>query len=115
PGHRGAGLARRVRHAACRRGARQARRELHAARGRARVGGGRPPAVACHTRRHAESGAAPMIPELGVLSLGLALGLAAVQASLPLAGARLNAPRWMALAGPAAWGQFVFLTAAFAI
>ncbi|OZI17215.1 MULTISPECIES: heme lyase CcmF/NrfE family subunit [Bordetella] len=56
-----------------------------------------------------------MIPELGVLSLGLALGLAAVQASLPLAGARLNAPRWMALAGPAAWGQFVFLTAAFAI
>src|SRR5690606_17151388 len=119
PGHRGAGLARRVRHAACRRGARQARRELHAARGRARVGdvrrGGRPPALACHARRRAERGAAPMIPELGVLSLGLALGLAAVQASLPLAGARLNAPRWMALAGPAAWGQFVFLTAAFAI
>src|SRR5690606_41641050 len=30
-------------------------------------------------------------------------------------GARLNAPSWMALPGPAAWGQFVFLTAAFAI
>src|SRR5690606_41432774 len=63
----------------------------------------------------ADRGAAPRIPALGLRSLGRALGRAAVQASLPLAGARLNAPRWMALAVPAAWGQFVFLTAAFAI
>ena len=55
-----------------------------------------------------------MIPELGLLSLALALCLAAVQASLPLAGAWRGNPRWIALAAPTAWGQFTFLLLAFA-
>ena len=55
-----------------------------------------------------------MIPELGLLSMGLALCLAIVQGSLPLAGAWRGNQRWMALAAPAAWGQFAFLLFAFA-
>lgn len=55
-----------------------------------------------------------MIPELGLLSLILALCLAMVQASIPLAGAWLNDRSWMALGRPAAWGQFTFLLFAFA-
>ncbi|MBO9356416.1 heme lyase CcmF/NrfE family subunit [Bordetella petrii] len=55
-----------------------------------------------------------MTPEFGLLSLALALCLAMVQASLPLAGAWRGNPRWMALAAPAAWGQFAFLSLAFA-
>ncbi|WP_028352703.1 heme lyase CcmF/NrfE family subunit [Bordetella petrii] len=54
-----------------------------------------------------------MIPELGLLALILALCLAAVQASLPLAGAWRGDPRWMELAAPAAWGQFAFLLFSF--
>ncbi len=55
-----------------------------------------------------------MIPELGLLSLILALCLASVQASIPLAGAWLGERSWMRLGRPAAWGQFTFLVFAFA-
>jgi cytochrome c-type biogenesis protein CcmF len=54
-----------------------------------------------------------MIPELGQFCLILALCLALVQASLPLAGATLGRSEWMALARPAAVGQFVFVMIAF--
>jgi cytochrome c-type biogenesis protein CcmF len=55
-----------------------------------------------------------MIPELGLLALILALCLALVQASVPLAGACRGDQRWMALAKPAAWGQLAFLMFSFA-
>ncbi|AMR78521.1 heme lyase CcmF/NrfE family subunit [Cupriavidus nantongensis] len=54
-----------------------------------------------------------MIPELGLLALILALCLALVQASIPLAGARRGDRLWMGLARPAAWGQLTFLAFAF--
>ncbi len=56
-----------------------------------------------------------MIPELGHFALILALCLAIVQGSVPLAGTILNKPGWMALARRAAWGQFFFISLAFAI
>ncbi len=55
-----------------------------------------------------------MIPELGLVALILALCLALVQATIPLAGAWLDDQSWMGLARPAAWGQFAFLLFAFA-
>jgi len=60
-----------------------------------------------------------VIAELGHFALILAFVLALVQGSLPLAGAyRQGQGRddggWIALAGPAALGQFVFITLAFA-
>ncbi|OLU17379.1 c-type cytochrome biogenesis protein CcmF [Pseudomonas sp. PA1(2017)] len=55
-----------------------------------------------------------MIPELGHLSMILALCLALVQATLPLIGAWRGDRQWMSLAQPAAWGQFAFLAFAFA-
>lgn len=54
-----------------------------------------------------------MIPELGQLALALALCLALAQAVLPLLGAWRNVPVWMAMARPAACGQFAFLLFAF--
>ena len=54
-----------------------------------------------------------MIPEIGQFALVLALALAAVQATLPLIGAARGDPAWMALARPAACGQFVFVATAF--
>jgi cytochrome c-type biogenesis protein CcmF len=56
-----------------------------------------------------------MIPELGQFALILALCLALVQAAFPLAGAQTGRADWMALARPAAAGQFVFVVLAFAI
>ena len=53
------------------------------------------------------------IPELGHLSLILALCFAAVQAFFPLVGAWKSDHHWMSLAQPAAWGQFVFLLISF--
>ena len=53
-----------------------------------------------------------MIPELGQFALILALLLAMVQ-SLPLLGTLLRKPAWMAVALPAALGQFVFVLLAF--
>jgi cytochrome c-type biogenesis protein CcmF len=54
-----------------------------------------------------------MIPEIGHFALILALGIALIQAILPLAGASLNIPSWVAVARPAARGQFLFLLIAF--
>ncbi len=54
-----------------------------------------------------------MMPELGHFALILALVMALVQASLPLIGSFTRTPAWMALARPAAWGQFLFLAIAF--
>jgi cytochrome c-type biogenesis protein CcmF len=56
-----------------------------------------------------------MIPELGQFALILALLLALVQATLPLVGAARGNATWMALARPAAAGQFVFVAIAFGV
>ena len=54
-----------------------------------------------------------MIPELGHFALILALMLALVQGVLPLIGAARNHAAFMAVARPAAQGQFVFVAFAF--
>jgi cytochrome c-type biogenesis protein CcmF len=54
-----------------------------------------------------------MIPEIGQFSLILALTLALALGTLPLIGAARGVPEWMALARPAAQGQFVFVAIAF--
>ncbi len=54
-----------------------------------------------------------MIPELGHFALIVALGLALVQAILPLIGAQRGIPAFVAVARPAAQGQFVFVAIAF--
>ena len=54
-----------------------------------------------------------MIPELGHFALIVALGLALVQATLPLIGAARGIPGFIAVARPAAQGQFVFVAIAF--
>ncbi|MBA3563343.1 MAG: heme lyase CcmF/NrfE family subunit [Gammaproteobacteria bacterium] len=56
-----------------------------------------------------------MLPELGHFALILALCLALAQAVLPLAGAHTGRAEWMAVARPAAAGQFVFVMIAFAV
>ncbi|MBT9613317.1 MAG: heme lyase CcmF/NrfE family subunit [Burkholderiales bacterium] len=55
-----------------------------------------------------------MIPEIGHFALILALILALVQGILPLIGAATNQANFMAVARPAAQGQFVFVAIAFA-
>jgi cytochrome c-type biogenesis protein CcmF len=55
-----------------------------------------------------------VIPEIGVFSLVLALLVAMVQGSLPLAGAHWGVTGWIRLARPAALGQFIFAAIAFA-
>ena len=55
-----------------------------------------------------------MIPELGQFALILALCLAVVQATIPLIGSLNGTPSWVAAARPLAYGQFVFLSLAFA-
>jgi cytochrome c-type biogenesis protein CcmF len=55
-----------------------------------------------------------MIPEFGQLALALALCFSLVQATLPLVGAARGRADWMAMARPAAAGQFVFVAIAFA-
>jgi cytochrome c-type biogenesis protein CcmF len=54
-----------------------------------------------------------MIPELGQFALVLALCLALAQSVLPIAGAARRDAAWMAVARPAAQGQFVFVAIAF--
>jgi cytochrome c-type biogenesis protein CcmF len=54
-----------------------------------------------------------MIPELGHLCVVIALCLAVAQFILPLAGAQLGSKACMAIAKPAAHGQFGFLLLAF--
>src|SRR5208282_6219267 len=55
-----------------------------------------------------------MTPEVGHFALILALLVAIVQSTLPLAGAALARPRLMALARPAARAQFFLVLVAFA-
>ena len=55
-----------------------------------------------------------MIPEIGQFALILALCIAIVQGVLPLTGATLGIQRWVALAKPAALGQFLFVAIAYA-
>ncbi|HEY0844118.1 MAG TPA: heme lyase CcmF/NrfE family subunit [Noviherbaspirillum sp.] len=55
-----------------------------------------------------------MIPELGNFALMIALGVALAQGILPIAGSFNGNQRWMALARPAAAGQFMLVTVAFA-
>jgi cytochrome c-type biogenesis protein CcmF len=56
-----------------------------------------------------------VIPELGQFALVLALTLCIAQAVLPLAGAATGRTAWMALARPAAAGQFVFVALAYVV
>ena len=56
-----------------------------------------------------------MMPELGQVFLILALLLAVVQAVVPMIGAQINDAALMRVARPAAYGQFVFLVAAYLI
>ena len=53
-----------------------------------------------------------MIPEIGQMALILALGLALVQGTLPIIGAAKRRLAWMAIAQPAAQGQFAFVAIA---
>jgi len=55
-----------------------------------------------------------MIPEIGHFALIIALIIAVVQSVLPLTGATLGVQRWIALAKPAALGQFLFVAIAYA-
>ncbi|MEO0034769.1 MAG: hypothetical protein RLZZ501_792 [Pseudomonadota bacterium] len=55
-----------------------------------------------------------MIAETGHFALVLALAVAVVQATVPLAGARRGRPAWMAVAGPASALQFLLIGVAFA-
>ncbi|HTV31233.1 MAG TPA: cytochrome c biogenesis protein CcsA, partial [Xanthobacteraceae bacterium] len=54
-----------------------------------------------------------MIPELGQYALMLALGLALIQGTMPMVGARTNDPLLMSIATPAALAQFAFVAIAF--
>ena len=54
-----------------------------------------------------------MVPEIGQFALILALLLALTQGVLPIVGAARGIPVWMALARPAAQGQFTFVAIAF--
>jgi cytochrome c-type biogenesis protein CcmF len=54
-----------------------------------------------------------MIPELGQFALALALAVALIQGTLPLAGAARGNLAWMALARPAAQAQALLVAAAF--
>ena len=54
-----------------------------------------------------------MVPEIGHFALILALLLALTQGVLPIVGAARGIPVWMALARPAAQGQFTFVVIAF--
>jgi cytochrome c-type biogenesis protein CcmF len=54
-----------------------------------------------------------MIPELGHYALMLAFGIALIQGSMPIIGARSNDPLLMSMAAPAALAQFVFVAIAF--
>ena len=54
-----------------------------------------------------------MFPELGHLSLILALCLAVLLAVVPLFGAARGNQLWMSYARPLAWGQFFFLVVSF--
>jgi cytochrome c-type biogenesis protein CcmF len=54
-----------------------------------------------------------MIPELGQVALLLALAVAIIQGTLPMAGAARGRPDWMSLARPAAQTHFLLVAFAF--
>ena len=54
-----------------------------------------------------------VIAELGHYALMLALGLALIQASMPIVGARSDDPTLLSVAAPAALAQFVFVALSF--
>ena len=54
-----------------------------------------------------------MIAELGHYALMLALGLALIQATMPIVGARHDDPTLLSVAAPAALAQFVFVALSF--
>ncbi len=56
-----------------------------------------------------------MLPEIGQITLILALLIALLQTVLPLAGAQRGKSSWMAVARPAAYAQLVLVLAAFVI
>jgi len=56
-----------------------------------------------------------MIIELGQFSLILALCLSIIQMIVPLVGAQKGNSRLMSVAKPVVWGQFFFVSLAFAI
>ena len=55
-----------------------------------------------------------MIVEVGHYALVLALALALVQSVIPILGVKLGDARLAGIAGPASWGQFLFVSIAFA-
>ena len=55
-----------------------------------------------------------MIPELGHYALMLAFGIALIQGTMPIFGARSNDPLLMSMATPAALAHFAFVALAFA-
>ncbi len=55
-----------------------------------------------------------ILPELGQVTLILALLVAIVQAALPLAGAQGGKPAWMAVARPAAYAQLLMVLSSYA-
>jgi cytochrome c-type biogenesis protein CcmF len=54
-----------------------------------------------------------MVAELGHYALMLALGLALIQATMPIVGTRTNDPVLMSMAAPVALAQFAFVATAF--
>ncbi len=54
-----------------------------------------------------------MVPEIGHFALILSLCIAVVQGTVPIAGAAIGNAMWMAVAKPAARGQFLFVMIAF--
>ncbi len=54
-----------------------------------------------------------MIPEIGHFALIIALCLALIQTIVPLLGAQTHTSQWMAVAKPAARGQFLFIIIAY--
>src|SRR5262249_1524567 len=98
----------------CRQRACQARREVYAERS------SRCPQEAGTLGRrlrqevqHHGTGENAVIAELGHYALVLALGLALVQAIIPMWGARLRDPSLMAVGMPTAVAQFIFVAIAF--
>src|SRR3546814_950343 len=59
--------------------------------------------------------AMPMLPELGLVALVLALLVTLLQAVLPLAGAQRGKASWMAVARPAAFAQMLLLLVAYVV
>ena len=54
-----------------------------------------------------------MVPEIGQISLILALCMAVVQAVIPVVGAQRGIDSWVAMARPAAWAQLLFMLTAY--